>query len=109
MGKVALDTLTSLERSSSQVLPPPFHDRPPNPTDGQENQLLVRDPEFYQFDRGDQKRGGREKNEKYGMGKGEIGEKGGGVEKAAGQMTRVSFLLRHPARGGNAARISSIF
>ena len=53
----------------------------------------MRDPEFYQFDRGDQKRGGREKNEKYGMGKGEIGERGekggSGVEKAAaGQMTR---------------------
>ena len=95
--------LTSLKRpSSSQVLPPPVHNNPPNPTkgNGEENRLLLRDPEFYQFDRGDhQKRGGREKNEGTGL------VAGGG--KAAGQMIRPTespfypdFLLEEDTQQG---------
>ena len=99
-------SLQKLQPSSSQVLPPPLHDRLPT---------NVRDPEFYQFDRGDQKRGGRENNEKYGRGKGgEEGEKGvvvgggGGVkEGAGGQMTRPTgspfysdFLLEEEVQQG---------
>ena len=51
---------------------------PPDPTISQDNRPLIRDPEFYQFDRGDQRRGGREKTEKYVIGKGVGKEKGGG-------------------------------
>ena len=84
------------------MLPPPVHNNPPNPTkgNGEENRLLLRDPEFYQFDRGDhQKRGGREKNEGTGL------VAGGG--KAAGQMIRPTespfypdFLLEEDTQQG---------